>query len=133
MGKQGEGEGVAGRGFAMAADSRERACVAAGEATESQVLIGSTDGAPHFTMRRFIMGRGGGMPLHTNSVEHEQYVLCGSARIRIGDEEFEVHRDHIVFIPAGVPHSYSVIDAPFEFLCIVPNAPDRIELMNDAL
>lgn len=132
MSEQGEGRGGIGSGFVVPADSRDRARVVAGQATESQVLIGSTDGAPNFTMRRFVMGLGGGMPLHTNSVEHEQYVLCGRARIRIGDEEFEVHRGHAVFIPARVPHSYSVIDAPFEFLCIVPNAPDRIELLDDA-
>ena len=37
-------------------------------------LIGEKDKAPNFAMRRFIMGRGGGMPLHTNTVEHEQYA-----------------------------------------------------------
>ena len=36
---------------------------------------------PHFAMRRFTMGEGGGMPLHTNRVEHEQYVLAGRARV----------------------------------------------------
>ena len=40
----------------------------------------------------------------------------------------EVGADDALFIPAGVPHSYDVIEGPFEFLCIVPNAPDRIML-----
>ena len=54
--------------------------VAAGEQTTIQVLIPSTEG-PNFAMRRFVMQPGGSTPLHTNTVEHEQYVLTGRARI----------------------------------------------------
>ncbi len=104
--------------------------VAAGTATARQVLLGPADGAPNFALRRFVMGEGGGMPRHTNTVEHQQYVLRGRARIRIGDDEHEVGPDSVLYIPAGAPHSYQVVEAPFEFLCIVPNAPDRIELLD---
>lgn len=104
--------------------------VTAGEATETQVLIGADDGAPNFSMRRFIMGRGGGMPRHTNTVEHEQYVLRGRARIGIGDDVHEVGPDDVVYIPAAAPHFYEVLEAPFEFICVVPNTPDRIEIMD---
>jgi quercetin dioxygenase-like cupin family protein len=102
--------------------------VAAGTATRMQVLLGPDQGAPNFVMRRFTMGTGGGMPLHTNEVEHEQYVLRGRARIRIGDRVHDVGPDHTLFIPAGTPHSYEVVEAPFEFLCVVPNVPDQIKL-----
>ncbi|NKB87622.1 MAG: cupin domain-containing protein [Acidobacteria bacterium] len=84
---------------------------------------------PNFAMRRFVMGEGGGMPLHTNLVEHEQYVLSGRGRVRIGDETHEVKANDAVYIPAGVAHSYDVVEAPFAFLCVVPNAPDRIDLV----
>mgnify|MGYP001577535293 FL=1 len=103
--------------------------VAAGTATEMQVLVGPDQGAPNFALRRFIMGEGGGMPLHTNQVEHEQYVLRGRARITIGETVHEVGPDHTLYIPAGAPHSYEVVEAPFEFLCVVPNRPDRIEIL----
>ncbi len=103
--------------------------VRAGKATESQVLLSAADGAPHFAMRRFVMGAGGGMPRHTNTVEHEQYVLGGRARVTIGEREHEVAAGHVLFIPASVPHSYEVLEAPFEFLCMVPNRPDRIEIL----
>jgi quercetin dioxygenase-like cupin family protein len=106
--------------------------VAAGNATRTQVLLGEADGAPHFAMRRFSMGEGGGMPLHTNTVEHEQYVLRGRARITIGERLYEVGPDDVLYIPAGTPHSYEVVEAPFEFLCMVPNAPDRIEILGPA-
>ena len=59
--------------------------VTAGTATRRQVLIGPDEG-PNFAMRRFVMEPGGGMPMHTNRVEHEQYVLRGSARVQIGEE-----------------------------------------------
>jgi quercetin dioxygenase-like cupin family protein len=103
--------------------------VAAGTATAVQVLVGPADGAPNFALRRFVMGEGGGMPLHTNLVEHEQYVLTGRAAITVGDAVHEVAAGHSLYIPAGIPHAYRVLEAPFEFLCVVPNAPDRIEIV----
>ena len=35
----------------------------------------------------------------------------------------------VLYIPAGTPHDYTVVEAPFEFLCMVPNRPDRIEIV----
>ena len=103
--------------------------VSAGTSTVRQVLIGSDEG-PHFAMRRFIMQPGGGMPPHTNSVEHEQYVLRGRARIGIGGDTMEVRAGDVVYIPAGTPHWYEAHEGePFEFLCVVPNLPDRMELV----
>lgn len=104
--------------------------VEAGRATEVQVLLGDSDGVPGFAMRRFRMGPGGGMPRHTNSVEHEQYVLAGKGRVTVGAEVHEVSAGDVLYIPAGTPHSYEVVEAPFEFLCMVPNRPDRIEIVD---
>jgi quercetin dioxygenase-like cupin family protein len=107
----------------------EQVTVAAGSGTTRQGLIGPDEG-PNFAMRRFVMQPGGRVPNHTNPVEHEQYVLAGRARIGIGDEEFEVRKDDVVFIPAGVPHWYTNIgDEPFVFLCLVPNQPDTVTLL----
>ncbi len=105
--------------------------VEAGQGTTRQILIGPDEG-PNFAMRRFLMEPGGGMPMHTNSVEHEQYVLRGRGRIKIGEEVVEVAADDVVFIPAGVPHSYESLGPdPFEFICVVPNHPDRIALVDE--
>lgn len=112
-------------------ESAVRQPVAAGSRTEMQVLLGPDDGAPNFSLRRFIMGEGGGMPLHRNQVEHEQFVLRGRARVGIGDEVHEVAADQVLYIPAGVPHYYEVLEAPFEFLCIVPQTVDRIEILEE--
>ena len=102
--------------------------VQAGSGTTRQVLIGPDQG-PHFAMRRFVIQPGGSMPRHTNTVEHEQYVLRGRATIGIGDQVLTVGQDDVVFIPAGVAHWYRTEGkTPFEFLCMVPNLSDDIEL-----
>jgi quercetin dioxygenase-like cupin family protein len=103
--------------------------VKAGDKTTLQVLISAQEG-PNFAMRLFVMKPGGGMPEHTNTVEHEQYVLRGHASIGIGDETFDVNPGEVVFIPEGVPHWYkNVGEENFEFLCIIPNEPDEIKIL----
>jgi quercetin dioxygenase-like cupin family protein len=105
--------------------------VKAGDLTSIQVLISAQEGS-NFAMRRFVMEAGGGMPKHTNTVEHEQYVLQGHAVVGIGDEELEVKTGDVVFIPEGVPHWYQNIgEENFEFLCIIPNKPDVITLVDE--
>jgi len=105
--------------------------VPAGEATTIQVLV-SPDEGPHFALRKFVMQPGGGMPRHTNEVEHEQYVLQGRALVGLGDDEVEARAGDVLLIPAGLPHWYRNIgDEPYEFLCIVPNLPDKIKILED--
>lgn len=98
----------------------------AGKGASMQMLI-SPEVAPHFAMRKFVIEKGGNMPLHTNAVEHEQYVLSGSAKVVINGETTIVKKDDILFIPAGVAHGYDVLgEEDYEFLCLVPNLEDKI-------
>jgi quercetin dioxygenase-like cupin family protein len=104
--------------------------VAAGKGTTMRVLISSQEGG-NFAMRKFTMQPGGGMPRHTNTVEHEQYVLSGHAKIGIEDEVFEVEPGDVVFIPEGVPHWYeNAGDRAFEFLCVIPNKDDVVTVLD---
>jgi quercetin dioxygenase-like cupin family protein len=104
----------------------------AGEGASMQMLI-SPQSAPHFAMRKFVIKKGGSMPLHTNSVEHEQYVLKGSARVVIDGETSVVNANDVLFIPAGIAHSYEVLgDEDYEFLCLVPNLEDSIQLVKSS-
>jgi quercetin dioxygenase-like cupin family protein len=110
----------------------EAKAVLSGKDTTIQVLISSQEG-PHFAMRRFVMQPGGGMPRHTNTVEHEQYVLRGEAMITIEHETYHVKAGDVVFIPEGAVHSYQNIgNEPFEFLCIIPNKEDKITIVDEA-
>jgi quercetin dioxygenase-like cupin family protein len=113
------------------ADDVEAKTVVGARATTIQVLISAQEG-PHFALRKFSMQKGGGMPRHTNRVEHEQYVLRGEATITIGDETHHVTAGDVVFIPAEAAHSYeNTGDGPFEFLCIVPNQEDSITMVGE--
>jgi quercetin dioxygenase-like cupin family protein len=105
--------------------------VAAGKDTTIQVLISSLEG-PNFALRKFSMQKGGGMPRHTNTLEHEQYVLRGEANITVGEEIHHVKTGDVVFIPEGVVHSYeNTGEEPFEFLCIVHNKEDKITIVEE--
>jgi len=108
--------------------SREFIEVKAGQGTSMQVLIGP-DEAPNFAFRKFTMKPHGGMPKHTNLVEHEQYVLSGSGIVEIAGEIFEVSAGDSVFIPAEAPHSYKAGGDGMEFICVVPNKEDKIEIV----
>jgi len=93
-------------------------------------MLISPEEAPNFAMRLFSIQPDGSMPNHTNQVEHEQYVVGGTARICIGEEIYEVQKGDVVFIPADVPHWYTNIGSePFEFLCMVPNKPDSPKVL----
>lgn len=100
-----------------------------GSKTSKQVLISDQEG-PNFAMRRFVIEADGFMPMHTNTVEHEQFCIAGKAEVVIGDETIIVQKNDAVFIPANVPHCYKTLgDESFEFLCLIPNEDDVIEIV----
>ncbi len=101
----------------------------AGEGVSMKMLL-SPEESPNFAMRNFIIESGGYMPLHTNSVEHEQFVLSGRASVQIGDESIEAKAGDILLIPAGVSHSYKTIgEESYSFLCLVPKGEDCITII----
>ena len=100
-----------------------------GQGVSRKMLI-SPEVGPNFAMRQFSIEPNGFMPQHTNRVEHEQYVLRGRAQLELGDEKVLVQAGDVVFIPAGLPHSYiNLGQEPFEFLCLVPNTEDQTEMV----
>ena len=107
--------------------SRESVKVDAGKGVSMQVLI-SGEEAPNFAFRKFAIEPGGYMPKHTNLVEHEQYVLKGAATLEIENQIHDVAVGDSVYIPEKVPHSYKAGKDGFEFICVVPNREDKIEM-----
>ncbi len=102
----------------------------AGKGVSMKMLL-SSDESPNFAMRNFIIEVGGYMPLHTNTVEHEQYVLSGKAKVQLADKTVEAKAGDILLIPAGVAHSYETIgDEAYSFLCLVPKTDDKIEILS---
>ncbi len=114
----------------LSAADVEASPIGVAKGTSMQVLIGS-DTAPDFAMRRFTIKAGGSMPNHTNTVDHEQYVLAGSAEVGIGDETYQVKKDDALFVPAGVPHWYrAAAGEDYVFLCLIANRQDDIQLVD---
>ncbi len=119
------------KSIVVSADEVAATDIEVASGTSMQVLIGQ-DTAPGFAMRRFTIKAGGAMPNHTNTVEHEQYVLSGSAEVGIGETVHRLQKDDVVFIPAGVPHWYRVTgDDDYVFLCLVPHRKDTIQLIEN--
>lgn len=101
----------------------------AGRGVSMQMLLSLAE-APNFAMRCFTIDAGGFMPHHTNTVEHEQYVLSGRAMVKSGDATFEACAGDVLFMPAGEAHSYETIgDEPYVFLCLIPKGEDCIEMV----
>ncbi len=100
-----------------------------GTGVSRQILIGPEE-APHFSMRCFAIAPGGAMPMHTNTVEHEQFILGGRAEVSVDGKVFEVEENDVVLIPEGVPHYYKTLgDEPFRFLCLIPNREDLVDIL----
>lgn len=104
--------------------------VAAADGLEKGVLLGPADGVPNFALRRFRLAAGASVPKHTNTVEHEQYVLHGEYVVGIDEEEHLVGPGDSLLIPADTVHWYRNEGAEdAAFLCAVPNGEDSIDLL----
>lgn len=101
----------------------------AGTGVSMKMLL-SPDESPNFVMRNFIIAAGGSMPLHTNIIEHEQFVLSGRATVQLGEQTVEAVAGDVLLIPAGVAHSYATLgDEAYSFLCLIPKGEDNIKII----
>ena len=91
------------------------------EKTSIQWIFKSSDGAPGFAMRRFVMAPGGKIPLHDHGWEHEIYILSGRAVAFTPTEKQEIGPGDALLLPPGEPHGYEN-HGPEDlvFLCLVP-------------
>ena len=85
-------------------------------------LIGRRTGAMTYAMRHFDIKRGGIIPLHTHSEEHEIFVLEGEAKVLSDVEGLVAKKDDVVFVPSEMPHGYDNTEGTksFRFICVIP-------------
>ena len=71
-----------------------------------------------FTFVEYVMRRD--IPAHVHVREQENlYVLAGTVRARVGDDEFTAGVGDFVFMPSGLPHSLAALsDTPPRFLAV---------------
>ncbi len=87
------------------------------------VIDEQNDGAPNYALRVIEVAPGGHTPDHSHPYEHENFVIEGQGRVLIGDAWHDVNVGDVVFVPAGVRHTYANAgEGPFKFLCGIPVA-----------
>ena len=90
-------------------------------ATIRWVIDEEHDNAPVYALRVIEVAPGGHTPDHTHPYEHENFVVEGQGRVRIGDEWHDIGPGSVVLVPAGMRHSYANAgDTPLRFLCGIP-------------
>ena len=84
-----------------------------------------------FMVRKVTLEEGGSMPNHTNSIQHQQFVLSGEAKVGIGTEVYHAKAGDFLYIPAGVPHYYEACyGSEYAFLCMITTKDDEIVLVD---
>jgi quercetin dioxygenase-like cupin family protein len=75
-----------------------------------------------------VIAPGEGPPLHTHAGEDEAwYMLAGTLRFRLGDDEAEAPAGTFVFVPRGTPHCFTNAgDEPARILVLfTPSGMER--------
>ena len=84
---------------------------------EMREVITDKDGAPNFAMRVIEVKTGSSTPSHDHPWEHEVLVLSGRAIVRGGQEEVEIAKDSVIYIPPNEHHHFeSIGDEPLRFV-----------------
>ena len=85
--------------------------------TEIQWLLRKEEGMPNFEFRRFTMGKGGIIPLHT----HELYFLSGRGALLSEEGETPVKKDDVAYVDGTKLHGFkNTGEEDFVFLCLIP-------------
>ncbi len=88
---------------------------------KKRILIGPAQGAPHYVMRLFTLGKDGATPYHAHPWEHEAFIVRGKCTIRSEDKEFNLVAGDFAYVPANDPHQFiNAGDDDLEFICVVP-------------
>ena len=67
-------------------------------------LITRETGCENFELRMFEIRPQGGAPMHTHSMEHAVYILEGKGAFFSDEEEREIRKGDVIFVPPGKRH-----------------------------
>ncbi len=86
-----------------------------------QILIGSKEGAPHFSMRYFKVEPNGHTKLEQHSHEHGIIVLNGKGMVQIGENKYDLEPYDALIVSGNDLHQFSnPYHEPFGFICVIP-------------
>ncbi len=87
-----------------------------------QLVLGSPDGVPNFSLRVFTLEVGGHTPQHHHTSEHLNYVISGQG-VLVDPEGVErsLAAGDFAFVAPNELHQFrNAGDEPFRFICAVP-------------
>ena len=87
-----------------------------------QLVLGSPDGVPNFSLRVFTLEPGGHTPRHSHASEHLNYVISGRGVLvdPDGAERPLEAGDFAMVAPDELHQFRNAGDEPFRFICAVP-------------
>ena len=98
---------------------------------KASIAVLSPDEEKDFIVRKVSLEAGGSMPNHTNTIQHQQFVLSGEAKVRIANKIYHAKEGDFLYSPAGVPHAYeAVYGSDYVFLCMITTKDDEIRLVD---
>jgi quercetin dioxygenase-like cupin family protein len=91
-----------------------------------RVVIGKSDGAPHFCMRVFELDKDGFTPRHAHAWEHEIFFHAGSGEVWQNGSWVPVKSGSVAFVPGNEEHQIrNTGDDRLTFVCLIPSgAPE---------
>lgn len=84
------------------------------------LMVGRSDGAPHFALRSFRVEPGGHSPRHAHDYEHEVFVVEGSGEVLLDGEYQPLKAGDVAYVPADEEHQFRAGPNGLRFLCLVP-------------
>ncbi len=84
-------------------------------------VINVDDGAPNFCMRVFDIEPGASTPSHEHPWEHEVFVLSGRGVVVGEQEETQIAKDSVVFVPPDEHHCFKNNgNEILQMICVIP-------------
>ena len=65
-------------------------------------------------LAQIYLKRGALVPMHAHDSEQMTYILQGSLRFHVADEEIIVREGEVLHIPSGTPHQAEALEDTFE-------------------
>ncbi|TCK90516.1 cupin domain [Natranaerovirga hydrolytica] len=85
---------------------------------EGQVVSRTLSQGKSSSLTLFAFDKGEEISSHSSSGDALVYILDGTSKITIGDEEFEVSKGETIVMPAGIPHALEATEQ-FKMVLIV--------------
>lgn len=97
---------------------------------DAYIQVLSPEDETDFKVRKITLKAGGMMPNHINKIAHQQVALKGSAKVVIGDKEYQAKAGDFLYIKEGIPHYYEACNGEdYEFLCMIITKEDEITFL----